>query len=73
MIEGRVGGDKGKGGNDGAHISEADHQGNADATLQVAAQVHGVPADDRRQGGAVADCCEEYRGILDMEIVVNLE
>lgn len=56
MIEGRVGGDKSKGGNDGANISEADHQADADATLQMAAQVHRVPADDHRQGGAVADC-----------------
>lgn len=37
MIEGRVGGDEGKGGNDGANISEADHPAGADATLQVAA------------------------------------
>ena len=73
MIEWRVGGDIREAGNDGANISEADHQGDTDATLQVAAQVHRVPADDDRQSGVVADCSEEYCGILGMEIVVNLE
>lgn len=73
MIKGRVGGHEREGRDDGPHVPEANHPCGADAALKVAAQVHGVPANDDRQGRVVAHGCEEDGGVLDVEVIVNLE
>ena len=73
MIQGRVGGHEREGRDDGPDVPEANHPCGADAALIVAAQVHGVPADDDRQGRVVAHGCEEDGGVLGVEAVMDLE
>lgn len=73
MIEGRVRGEKRKRSDNSSYVSEPYEPGGADTALNVAPQVHGVPAHDDRQGGVVAYGCKEYSGVLSMKIIVNLE
>lgn len=72
-ILGRIARQERKSRDDAAAVAEANHPRDADASLHVAAQVHGHPADDDGHGGVGAHGNEEEGGVLGARVVVDRE